>query len=155
MWMPGTISNGVRVPNQVSTIDILPTIIDLLGIKLSEQVQGTSLMPFIHNPEQDKERFVFCEAISQTSIRSIQLKYIENKNNKVKPELFLYERDPFEKSNKANENAALCKDLAKKIQLFKKQCEDFREKLQPQKQNQTVNLDRKDLDKLKALGYIE
>jgi arylsulfatase A-like enzyme len=44
--MPGP-SRGARVPALASTIDILPTLLDLIGVQTPEFVQGRSLVPAI------------------------------------------------------------------------------------------------------------
>lgn len=45
--LPGGRSGGLRVAQQVRTLDIVPTVLDLLGIPSPAAVDGTSLLPLI------------------------------------------------------------------------------------------------------------
>ena len=47
MSCPGRLPRGVTVANQVSHIDIMPTIFDLLGLQPFPRFDGTSLLPLI------------------------------------------------------------------------------------------------------------
>ncbi len=49
-----------RLNQQCSTIDLFPTILELLGIKYSKEIQGKSLMGIINNSEK-YEREIFAE----------------------------------------------------------------------------------------------
>jgi arylsulfatase A-like enzyme len=48
MRAPGLIPAGLRVPSNVGLIDVLPTILDLLGLPPLDGVQGRSLVPLLH-----------------------------------------------------------------------------------------------------------
>ncbi len=50
---------GVTVTAQVRTIDIAPTILDILGLPASDQWQGVSLWPYIRG-EQDEKLHAYC-----------------------------------------------------------------------------------------------
>ncbi len=58
---PGGSPSGVVVKNVVSTIDIAPTILDLLGIAAPERMEGRSLVPACRG-EELAPRAVFSEA---------------------------------------------------------------------------------------------
>jgi arylsulfatase A-like enzyme len=45
--LPGRIPSNKRVPDQTRTIDVMPTILDLLGIKTAARFEGTSLVPLL------------------------------------------------------------------------------------------------------------
>ena len=49
--LPGTVPEGLRVPYQVRTVDILPTIVDLVGGSPPEDLAGRSLVPMIAGKE--------------------------------------------------------------------------------------------------------
>ena len=95
MWMPGKIPLGVRIENQISNVDILPTLVDFLQLDFREQIQGQSLYPLICNTAPYDERHVFCEAVNQTCVKSLQYKFIDSN------ELYLYDDDTDEQFNQA------------------------------------------------------
>ena len=47
MWNPKLIPHGRRVPDTVQLIDILPTVLDLLGLKQPDGIEGRSLAPLL------------------------------------------------------------------------------------------------------------
>jgi arylsulfatase A-like enzyme len=46
----------MRVPDQVGLIDVLPTLLDLLGLDPVEQAQGLSLAPLVRGEEAARDR---------------------------------------------------------------------------------------------------
>ncbi len=54
MWNPKLIPQGRRVPDTVQLIDILPTVLDLLGLKPAEGAEGRSLAPLMRGGHVDK-----------------------------------------------------------------------------------------------------
>jgi arylsulfatase A-like enzyme len=53
-YLPGVIPKGVSVSEQVRTIDIMPTIFDLLGVEIPPYMQGRSLMPMITQTNREE-----------------------------------------------------------------------------------------------------
>jgi len=154
LWMPGKIPSGLRIPYQVSLVDILPTISDFLNLTVPDDIQGESLLPVIHNQDYDKERFVFCEANKQICVKSEKFKYLKYVKKNIQ-ELFLYADDPFEENNRIKEEPALTAKAKQLFSDFNANCESLKIKKGLIKTEETVELDDKDLEKLKALGYIE
>ena len=100
------------VIHQTRTIDLMPTILDLLNIPLDhnfEKVQGESLIPLIKN-EEEKSRIAFCETgglkgpwpspnkPNVKAIRTENWKLIYNLTPNTK-ELYNLKNDPSEKNN--------------------------------------------------------
>jgi arylsulfatase A-like enzyme len=148
MWMPGTIPSGIRIKNQVSNVDILPTLVDFLNLGYNESVQGESLYPLVVHPSQKDNRHVFCEATNQNCVKSLEYKYMDSK------ELFLYENDPEEQFNKAAVHKDLCKSATQVLTSFRKECQSLRVEKGLHKSDRTINLSETDINKLKVLGYI-
>jgi len=46
---PGKINSGVRVRELVEEIDLMPTVLDMLGLSAPPGIQGVSLMPCLHD----------------------------------------------------------------------------------------------------------
>jgi hypothetical protein len=51
LYGPGGLPGGKRIPAQVSIIDVLPTLLDFVGVDGRDWIQGTSLLPLIEGRE--------------------------------------------------------------------------------------------------------
>jgi len=58
---PGALGRGLRVTDPVSTVDLVPTVLDLLGIEADGRIEGRSLAPYLRG-ERLPPRPVFTEA---------------------------------------------------------------------------------------------
>jgi len=100
--LPEGTSAGVVVKEQVRTVDILPTILDLLHISNPALLDGASLSPYFSNASEN-ERTVLGETdyplhfgwAPLRSVRANGLKFIEA----PRPELYDLGRDPGETTN--------------------------------------------------------
>ena len=97
------IGKGLRVAQRVGTIDVLPTVLDLLGIAAPADVQGASLRPFLNggSPVELSRRALYAETLSPRftrqwgELRALyagDLKYVHG----PRPELFDLATDPDE-----------------------------------------------------------
>ena len=55
IYAPGLLPEGVRVRTPVRSLDLFPTLCDLLGFEIPETVVGESLVPLIHGEARDEE----------------------------------------------------------------------------------------------------
>jgi len=100
--LPGQEAKGRAVEAQVRTTDILPTVLDLLGAKLPERLDGESLRPYFSGAES-AERTAFGETdyplrfgwAPLRSVRESGVKFIEA----PRPELYDLHSDPKELHN--------------------------------------------------------
>jgi len=60
-WLNGIGNNPKTSQSLVSVIDIAPTILELVGAKIPDQVQGVSFSTLLKNPEKPFRSFVFAE----------------------------------------------------------------------------------------------
>jgi len=142
-----------RIESTTRNIDVLPTLLDLLGISAPEQIHGKSLVPLIHGA-QAEDLPLFSEAgiraVKTVKSRSFQVghwKYIETIfPNNVLPEFYDLSADPKEMNNLI----ALKPKMAEKM---KKEMDAFAGSLL-QAKTRSVILDQKGLEQLKELGYI-
>ena len=67
MWWPKGIKAGRRVKTHVNHVDIMPTILDYMGVPIPDHVQGETLRPFIEGKE-DLNRAGFCERTYPDSV---------------------------------------------------------------------------------------
>jgi len=82
---PGRISPAQRIKGMTSHIDILPTILDILGQSDPECVQGRSFLPLLENPDAAGRDSIFAEKSwhgneydPMRCIRTSEFKYIRN-----------------------------------------------------------------------------
>lgn len=113
---------------QTRTIDIMPTVLDLLGIKADdsyEHLQGSSLIPMAEGKEK-KERIAFAEtgglngpwpSHNEHNVFCVRLKERKLIYNKTPNtwELYNLEEDPEEKKNLSGKNMGIEADLRKML----------------------------------------
>ncbi len=58
---PGVVSPGSVCKSVVSSIDLVPTILEAAGIDATDSHQGVSLMPLLHDPNKSVRRHAFAE----------------------------------------------------------------------------------------------
>ncbi len=146
---PG-IPAGVRVSQQARTIDLLPTVLDLLGGKASPVVQGTSLVPaFTGKPvatEYSYEETMYPKFIMNWAplrgIHTAEWMYVRA----PKPELYDLKTDPNELHNTIDSHPREYRELDKQLKLFI-----------GNNGTETVvsqQMDPQTMEKLRSLGYL-
>lgn len=150
---PEKIPGGRIIQAQVRLADIMPTVLDLLGMKKNKEIQGTSLADLIKGRGKPGSLPAYSESFyakfhfnwSQLqSLRTQEWKYIKSSE----PELYNIMDDPLELNNLAGERADAVKDLDKKLEKFLRQTES------PAKEKKTI-ADRETRERLASLGYIQ
>lgn len=108
--LPGVISPGVNINRTVSLIDLIPTVLEGLGITTSSRLQGRSLFPLIRGEQVGPEPIIYARGLNNKSIRvEDRYKYIRYllEPEKLPPhvtgreELYDLEKDPRENQNLA------------------------------------------------------
>ncbi len=111
------------ISQQVRQVDIFPTILDILGIKNTEKVDGQSLIPLI-NGEELEELPASIESPPELKkktekvigIRTSKFKYLRDLSNENKIlELYDLENDPNEEKNIAEDNLEIISQLEEKL----------------------------------------
>jgi arylsulfatase A-like enzyme len=113
------VENKAIVDNQISLLDLSPTIIDILGIKKVKSFLGESLLPMITG-NADGERTVISESISdrgwkEYAVRTGRWKYIYGKNGRTKEELYCLASDPQETKNLARQEIEVKREMEKSL----------------------------------------
>ncbi len=150
MRFPGGRYRGLRINQAVSQVDIMPTILDFLGIKHPSDLQGLSLMPLIRG-EKTTTRPIFQETTPcgyqcpegeipdhLTSIVMGHWKLVSTrKGSQVDFELYSLKRDPGESHNlihSESRQAEIMKQiLARQILLNQSLASDLRISLSGQR----------------------
>lgn len=150
MSCPGIIPEEKKISQQVRTIDIMPTILDIIKIDTPKFVQGRSLIPIIQGKELNLESYAetYFPLISNgwselKSIRTEEWKYIQA----PRPELYSLEDDPGELKNMLAVNGRVARDLKKRLERLEE------ETSLPQK-SVDKELSSEAREKLMALGYV-
>jgi arylsulfatase A-like enzyme len=157
LWGPG-VPGGVRVPDGVSLVDVMPTVLDLLGLSAPEGLDGESLRPLWEQPAGPRApRALFVEADldppgptartmvpgDDLAVRRGAFKLVLDPSSGT-TRLFDLARDPEETTDVAAEHPALVNELAAEL-------ERFRARRAPT--SAPVPLSAEDLQKLEDLGY--
>ena len=153
--VPGTrFRPGSRIDTQVRTADIAPTVLDLLDLATGSEMQGTSLVPFLEDPELDGSLPALLENYynkfhygwaPMRGLRTDRFKFIEAPN----PELYDLDQDPNELVNLAPSDPQKVADHREKLQQFVRRFES--ENLG---RSTAAQVDDETRQKLEALGYL-
>jgi len=108
---PQKIPRNKTVTNQVQSIDLYPTILDLANITLLVDIDGMSLMPLIEGTS-NRECNAFSFEGGRTAIRTKKWKYIFYVNE----ELYDLESDPDELTNVLSQNPEIAGQLRNKVE---------------------------------------
>ncbi|MBK6940990.1 MAG: sulfatase [Planctomycetes bacterium] len=101
--LPGKAGAGTRVPVPVETVDIAPTLVDLLQLPPMADVHGESLMPWARGERPKTDDFAYCENNYYESIQNAEWKLVRPRapDPKDPPRLYHLASDPGERRNVA------------------------------------------------------
>lgn len=138
------------IKKTVGHIDITPTVLDLLDMKIPEVIQGKSLLPLIENSARWKAENCYFESLAPNLNRNWAPLYgIIRGNHKYValpiPELYDLDRDFKEQKNLASKEISTVKDLKAELDAFLDQS--------PQPLSDRKPIDRDTRDRLRSLGY--
>jgi arylsulfatase A-like enzyme len=153
---PGRIRPGLEFSGMTSSVDVLPTVLDLLGFELrGSALDGRSLVPALTDPDYQPHEFVIVEAVDGIigALYQAGYKYLKPYGDEwsvTEDHLFRPFEDYWE-----------TQDLKHKEAERARQMESFLDSwLQAAKQKSLPSVRREKLDKkteeaLKSLGYIK
>ncbi|MCK4835699.1 MAG: sulfatase, partial [Candidatus Aminicenantes bacterium] len=146
-----------EISTNVSTIDILPTVRELVGLSDSKHDEGMSLVPLIYNEKKKPdERFIFSHLwniVSETH-KKIEFKATIYRQihfmirSPLKRELYDLYNDKKERNNRFITNRKSARTLESKFNLFMKKCKKYNP------ESIYYRLSDEKLERLKSLGYI-
>lgn len=117
MRLPGKIAPGTVVDGPVSQIDLMPTIVDYLGMPIPEKIHGASLRPLVERRDVPWRDYAFCQRASQgRMLRTDRYKFfLRDKPGVVA--LYDLKDDPHEDRNLAADQgyARLARDLRDRL----------------------------------------
>jgi arylsulfatase A-like enzyme/Tfp pilus assembly protein PilF len=149
---PEAPSSGVRREEVVSLVDILPTVIEAIGVEYPEEIQGQSLWPLIGGEGAFDERPVYGEThypklhfgwSPLTALQNRQFQLIQSSD----PELYDLENDPHQNQNIFATNPSVAERMTGDL-------EDLIEQLGQGAVEAASAPDADTIAKLAALGYV-
>ena len=120
---PTAATAGHRISAPVRTVDIFPTVLDLLGLEIPSEIQGGSLMPLLRGQSDRRVRAAYFECLLPylhfgwsplSGVREGRWKFIEA----PLPELYDLQGDPDEVTNVAARHRSLVERLAAEVRSF-------------------------------------
>ena len=148
------------VPDQVRTLDVLPTIADLLGVPARNETNGSSLVPLMEG--QDSGARFAVSSQTQTgphrmALRDGNFKYIVTVAEGDQPfeddiadeQLYDLRADPSERHNLATDHEAVTNSMARWLRRWKKGVS------KPTRRSAPKAMNKAHLERLKALGYLK
>jgi len=104
--VPGMPANGKVCRQFVEFVDLVPTLGELVKLDLPENLEGTSFVPLLADPEQSWKQAVFMvDGDGGQMVRTRKYSYLELKKGPVRTALYDLEKDPWETVNLADEPA--------------------------------------------------
>ena len=99
---PGTGKPGQHCTEAVSLVDLFPTLIDLCNLSPLENLDGISLLPWLHDPTKPrKQPAITIEESGHVAIRTSRYRAIHYTSGEW--ELYDHQNDPREHTNLANQ----------------------------------------------------
>ncbi len=154
--VPGAKAPGTRVSDPVFAFDVMPTILDLLGIKVPAAVQGRSLKPYIEgNAKDESPRYGYIESeysfyhYGWSGLKGLigpQYKFIQA----PKPELYDLLEDPQELNNLVDDLPKIARQMKSRLESLERQM--LEDPARPQREE--AELSEEDRKMLEALGYV-
>ena len=150
-YAENNLPKGMVIDSSVRLIDIMPSILEMLKIKIPEENQGVSLLPYIEGREKEnlpsyiesyfpRENFGWSELIG---LIDEGWKYIQA----PKSELYNLREDPKEEKNLINREKKIASSMKEKL---KRKIKKYTSELETEKKQLTLE----EQDKLRSLGYI-
>ena len=141
LYAPQALPSGKRFETQVRMIDLLPTILDVLDIPLTAEIQGQSLLPLIEGNGDFQEETAFSETTPcgyscpkrleehrRRSVRSNDWKLIANytpDTNETTYELYHLAEDPGETKNVLDEYPDVVEQFKQEMQRWMQAPQEF------------------------------
>ncbi len=152
--IPSSRLMGKTIESQVENVDIMPSILELLGLPIPREVQGKSFLSLILGEKGDQDRLAYSETFypryhygwsELKSLRTPQYKFIQA----PRPELYDLVNDPGELCNLLIRNPSLSTK-------FERDLKDFQNRMSAKgiENKGPEKLDDDAREKLMALGYI-
>ncbi len=153
----GIPSRTVTTP--VSLVDVLPTLLDLIGLQGPEGLDGRSLArllgPQAVEPESLASRTLFAHRVQRNAARerhlwaAVRMPWKLITRSQTRPRLFDLSSAPEKRSDLAEQRPSETAELLAVLDAFQ------RSSSKPDGEQVEIELDRDTLESLKSLGYVQ
>jgi arylsulfatase A-like enzyme/Tfp pilus assembly protein PilF len=144
---------GRVVTDQVSLVDVVPTILQLLDLPRSAELQGRGMLGLMMGKQRDWPRLAYSETFYPAQFGWSPLAAVRRADAKFirapKPELYKLREDPGEQTNRIQQQSVLANELKANLSQIESTYSD-----RNASQAARLDLSTQDLEKLGALGYV-
>jgi len=142
------IKRGRKINDLAQTTDIMPTLLDLLGMVIPAQAQGESLVGLINNKEfLSPHKYIFGQRQDKSSIRSEKWDLILNEEGPR--ELYQINLDPYQQHNLYSEKKKVSTQLTAELKGWERSLKRY----QDQEYSFPKEIDEKTREKIRKTGY--
>ena len=162
-YYPKFLPRGVTINKElVQSIDVVPTILDIINIDKPQGMQGESLLPLLKEGSEPWRDYAFSEAVfvDTKSIITKSWKYIHHfktslameglSDKYTKNKLYNLKNDPLETHNVYASEPEIAKEFY--LQMLSMLSDEERERL---KKNKAIEFDHQAINTFKSLGYLQ
>jgi arylsulfatase A-like enzyme len=146
-----------RIPSQVRSIDIMPTLLDLCGLVPKAEVEGISLLPQIANAD-NRDLVAASETErggGQTAVTDGRYKMIR-KNAEERAQLYEVIQDPDEQCDIANTHPSILSAMESQFSSWKQEVTSCADRYwRGQTPGPALEMEGDLIGRLRNLGYLE
>jgi arylsulfatase A-like enzyme/Tfp pilus assembly protein PilF len=140
-----------RISDRVNLVDLLPTVLDLTGIPIPREIQGTSLVPLVKGERMSEREFYIESYYAAEDLGAAPVIGVVSGSYKFldlpRPELYDLKKDPEEHHNLASQDV---RSLAKWRLKVEKLVKLYGESTLPAKRQ----VSKSERERLASLGYL-
>jgi arylsulfatase A-like enzyme/Flp pilus assembly protein TadD len=144
---------GRSVAEQVSLVDVVPTVLQLLDVHRPAELQGRGMLGLMQGQARDWPGLAYCETYYPAQFGWSPLVGIRRQDAKFirapKPELFNIRQDPGEQTNQVLQLNALAGELKASLSRLESAYSD-----RSAGRTAHLKLNSQQLDQLRSLGYV-
>lgn len=147
---PNRFTGGMKIREMVASVDIAPTVLDLLGFEGISGSDGRSLLPVTQDGyKEENSRHLYAETVKwdERSMRNDRYKLIRNGQSEQRFELYDLIEDPDESIN-------LSADRKEVFSALQKELDEIIKKDPVPDLTKSGTTNKRTLDRLKSLGYL-
>lgn len=150
--LPGGRGAGRRVSGQVTTLEVMPTILDLVGIEPNPEAQGRSLLPIVGGSFPARELVYIGGGLEK--LRTDRWSVLFNQQGPVR--LYDLRTDPGETRDLLPRHRELATSFHQQYREIQDHQRAARERLEAGSADETeVGLTPEEVERLRSLGYLD
>jgi len=156
--LPGGLPAGARVQKQARLVDIVPTVLEVLGMRAPRDLDGQSVLAMLPPGAEEGEREAFSESMlfgteEQKSLRTSRFKVIYTFETK-RIKLYDLRADPQERRNVAPHMVPVASRMLKRMDAWVKANKEAAGAADRAGDTVVVSHEKEIMERLKALGYV-